>query len=69
MCGIFGISQIEKVKDSAIEEMFRGLKVRGPDAQNACNVSKNLVFGMTRLAINGMEIPEFLMGKSTILST
>ncbi len=55
MCGIFGISQIEKVKDSAIEEMFRGLKVRGPDAQNACNVSKNLVFGMTRLAINGIE--------------
>lgn len=55
MCGIFGISQIEKVEDSTSEEMLRGLKRRGPDAQNFSNVSSNLVFGMTRLAINGIE--------------
>jgi asparagine synthase (glutamine-hydrolysing) len=55
MCGIFGISQIEKVEDSTSEEMLRGLKKRGPDAQNFSNVSSNLVFGMTRLAINGIE--------------
>lgn len=55
MCGIFGISQIEKVDDSASEEMLRGLKLRGPDSQNFSNVSNNLVFGMTRLAINGIE--------------
>jgi asparagine synthase (glutamine-hydrolysing) len=55
MCGIFGISQIGKVKDSASEEMLKGLKSRGPDAQNFFHISNNLVFGMTRLAINGIE--------------
>ncbi len=55
MCGIFGISQIRKVEDSAAQEMLEGLKSRGPDSQNYSKVSNNFVLGMTRLAINGIE--------------
>jgi len=55
MCGVFGFWQNCQVKDSQIEQMLDGLKSRGPDSQNYSNVSVNTGFGMTRLAINGIE--------------
>ena len=43
------------MEDSQIGQMFDGLESRGPDSQNYSNVSVNIGFGMTRLAINGIE--------------
>ena len=52
---MFGFWQHCQVEDSQIGQMFDGLESRGPDSQNYSNVSVNIGFGMTRLAINGIE--------------
>lgn len=55
MCGVFGFWQHCQVEDSEIDQMLDGLKSRGPDSQNYSSVSVNTGFGMTRLAINGID--------------
>uniref|UniRef100_A0A6C0JZ90 asparagine synthase (glutamine-hydrolyzing) n=1 Tax=viral metagenome TaxID=1070528 RepID=A0A6C0JZ90_9ZZZZ len=55
MCGIFSLLNYEnKYSIEFISQQFKKGKARGPENSQLCKVSRKLMFGFHRLAINGL---------------